>query len=86
MYLKDIEIFCEVVVRRSFSKAAEAHRISQSTASHAVGTIERRLGKQLSDRSKRPLELTPAGKIYFEGCREFLQSYQAVEEEVRNLD
>lgn len=86
MYLKDIEIFCEVVVRRSFSKAAEAHRISQSTASHAVGTIERRLGKQLIDRSKRPLELTPAGKIYFEGCREFLQSYQAVEEEVRNLE
>lgn len=86
MYLKDIEIFCEVAIRRSFSKAAEAQHVSQSTASHAVGAIERRLEKQLIDRSKRPLELTPAGQIYFEGCRELMQAYQAVEEQVRNLE
>ena len=86
MYLKDVEIFCEVAIRRSFSKAAEAHRMSQSTASHAVNTIERRIGKRLIDRSKRPLELTPAGQIYFEGCREMLRTFRAIEERVQGAE
>src|SRR5688572_24256640 len=86
MYLKDVEIFCEVVARRSFSKAAEAHNMSQSSASHAVGALERRLGKQLIDRSKRPLELTPAGEIYYEGCREILRAFRAVEDRVQGLE
>jgi len=86
MYLKDVEIFCEVAVRRSFSKAAEAFRMSQSSASHAVSALERRVGKQLIDRSKRPLELTSAGQIYFDGCREMLRAFRAVEERVQGLE
>lgn len=86
MYLKDVEIFCEVAARRSFSKAAEAHNMSQSSASHAVGALERRLGKQLIDRSKRPLELTPAGRIYFDGCREMLRTFRALEERVQGIE
>ncbi len=86
MYLKDVEIFCEVASRCSFSKAAEAHNMSQSSASHAVNALERRLGKQLIDRSKRPLELTPAGRIYYEGCREMLRAFRAVEDRVQGLE
>lgn len=73
-------------MRRSFSKAATAHRMSQSSASHAVNTIERRLGKRLIDRSKRPLELTPAGQVYFEGCREMLRTFQAIEQRVQDAE
>lgn len=86
MHLKDVEIFCEVVSRRSFSKAAEAHNMSQSSASHAVSALERRLGKQLIDRSKRPLELTSAGRIYYDGCREMLRAFRAVEDQVLGLE
>jgi DNA-binding transcriptional LysR family regulator len=60
--------------------------MSQSSASHAVNALERRLGKQLIDRSKRPLELTPAGRIYYEGCREMLRAFQAVEDRVQGLE
>jgi DNA-binding transcriptional LysR family regulator len=86
MYLKDVEIFCEVAARRSFSKAAEAHQMSQSSASHAVSALERRLGKQLIDRSKRPLELTTAGQIYYEGCRELLRAFRAIEDRVQGIE
>lgn len=86
MYLKDVEIFCEVAARRSFSKAAEAQNMSQSSASHAVGALERRLGKQLIDRSKRPLELTSAGRIYYDGCREMLRTFRALEERVQGIE
>ena len=47
--------------------------VSQSAASQHVQEVERRLGLALFDRSKRPLELTPAGKLYAEYCRDVLR-------------
>jgi DNA-binding transcriptional LysR family regulator len=85
MHLRFVEIFCDVAQRRSFSKGAQAHDVSQSSASQAVNLLEQRLGTKLIDRSKRPLELTPAGKVYFEGCRELLERYRAVEDRVHAI-
>ena len=45
--------------------------------------LERRVGSDLIDRSKRPLELTPAGRMYFEGCRAFLETFSEMEDRVR---
>ena len=86
MHLKDVEIFCEVAALRSFSKAADAFDISQSSASHAVMALERRLGVSLVDRSKRPLALTAAGAAYHEGCRELLRGFQELEARVTGLE
>ena len=83
MHLRNVEIFCEVVSLRSFSKAAEVHHVSQSSASQAVHQLEKRLETQLIDRSKRPFELTAAGKIYYEGCRELLEGFRQIEDQVR---
>ena len=85
MHLRFVEIFCDVAQRRSFSKGAQAHDVSQSSASQAVNWLEKRLGTKLIDRSKRPLELTPAGKLYFEGCRELLERFRAVEDRVQAI-
>lgn len=83
MHLRFVEVFCDVAQRRSFSKGAAAHNVSQSSASQAVNLLEKRLGTLLIDRSKRPLELTPAGQIYYDGCRELLDRYRAIEDQVR---
>ncbi len=83
MHLRFVEIFCEVAQRRSFSKGAAALGVSQSSASQAVGLLERRLGAKLIDRSQRPFELTPAGLVYFEGCRNLLDRFRAIEDQVR---
>ena len=61
MHLKFVELFCDVVQYRSFSKAAAAHNVSQSAASQAVNLLEKHLETKLIDRSVRPFELTPAG-------------------------
>ena len=50
MNLKSLKIFCDIVSRRSFSRAAEANGISQSGASQVVSQLESRLGVQLSER------------------------------------
>src|SRR5436190_3522200 len=85
MHLRFVEIFCDVAQRRSFSKGAQAQDVSQSSASQAVNLLEKRLGALLIDRSKRPLELTPAGQIYFDGCRELLERYRAIEDQVQQV-
>lgn len=80
MNLRTLEIYCEVVARRSFSKAAKALGVSQSLASQTVSLIEERLGTRLIDRSCRPFELTAAGQQYFEGTRKLLADFQRLED------
>jgi DNA-binding transcriptional LysR family regulator len=58
---------------RSISKAARTHGLSQSAASQALSELERHLGTELFDRHRRPLDITAAGKLYLEYCREVLR-------------
>jgi DNA-binding transcriptional LysR family regulator len=85
MQVKSLKVFCDVVGCRSFSRAADENGISQSGASQLVHHLEERLGVKLLDRSKRPFVLTPEGEVYYEGCRELVQRFYALEEEVRAL-
>jgi DNA-binding transcriptional LysR family regulator len=55
------------------SKGAKVCGVTQSAASQHVQEVERRLGSPLLDRSKRPLEMTPTGKLYADFCRDVLQ-------------
>ena len=83
--LRSLQIFCDVVQRRSFSRAADDHGISQSSASQAVHHLEEQLGVLLLDRSKRPFVLTPEGERYYDGCRQLVKQHQQLEEEIRTL-
>ena len=47
--------------------------------------MENHFGIQLVDRSKRPFVLTPEGQACYEGFREVLELYDAVEARVRSL-
>ncbi len=85
MHLKALRIFCDVVRRRSFSRAAGDNSISQSAASQMVQHLEERLGVKLIDRSKRPFVLTPEGEVYYDGCRALVERYEALEQRVRSL-
>lgn len=85
MHLRNVELFCEVVSCCSFSKAARARRVSQSAASQAVQLLEDRVGTVLIDRTQRPLSLTPAGAIYYDGCRRLLDSFRRIEDQVSEI-
>ena len=85
MYVRFLKVFCDVVGFRSFSRAAGENGISQSGASQVVQQLEQRLGIKLLDRSKRPFVLTPAGEAYYEGCRDLVRRFFALEERVRSL-
>src|SRR5262245_9054641 len=85
MHTKSLKIFCDVVERRSFSRAADDNGISQSSASQLVQALERRLGVQLLDRSTRPFGLTPEGERFYDGCRDLVRRFEQLEEDVRML-
>ena len=83
MQLETLKIFCDVVRWASFSRGAAENGISQSSASQAIHHLEDRLGLKLIDRSKRPLVLTPQGKLYYDGCRDLVDRYLELENRVK---
>ena len=85
MPLRTVELFCDVVALRSFSKAASERDVTQSSVSQSIAALEAGLGVKLIDRTKRPFELTPAGVSYHEGCRTLLDEYRELEDRVREM-
>jgi DNA-binding transcriptional LysR family regulator len=83
MQLETIKVFCDLVSLGSFSKAARSNEISQPTVSRFVQQLEERLGGQLIDRSKRPLQPTELGQAYYEGCKRLLAQYTELEVSLR---
>jgi DNA-binding transcriptional LysR family regulator len=83
MQFEALKVFCDVARCRSFSQAASANNLSQSAVSQIVLMLERRMGVQLINRATRPLQLTPLGQIYYEGCKGLVERYQELEAAVR---
>jgi DNA-binding transcriptional LysR family regulator len=79
MQLEAIKVFCDLASMRSFSRAAAANGRSQPAVSRIVHELEKRLRGRLIDRSRRPLQLTPLGEAYYEGCKRILEQYLALE-------
>ena len=78
MDTRQLHAFCEVVLNRSFSKAAERLGVTQPAVSLQVRALEKRLGTQLLDRSGRRVEPTEAGQKLYRSAQRLL----ALEEEI----
>src|SRR5580693_2993809 len=68
----ELQLFKEIAANRSMSKGAAHCGVSQSAATQHVQEVERRVGMELFDRGQRPIELTAAGRLYTEFCRDVL--------------
>jgi DNA-binding transcriptional LysR family regulator len=84
MQIESLKVFCDVARCRSFSQAAQLNHLTQSAASQAVLCLEKHLKAQLIDRSVRPLQLTPLGQRFYEGCRALVEQYYLLEASVRS--
>src|SRR5918912_330056 len=69
MDTRQLQAFCAVVERRSFSQAAERLGVTQPAVSLQVRALEKRLGTQLLDRSGRRVEPTEAGLRLYPGAQ-----------------
>jgi DNA-binding transcriptional LysR family regulator len=73
MDMRRLEVFCKVVELKSFTKAAEALRLSQPTASEHIRTLEQILGEKMIDRLGREVLPTPAGRVFYQYARNIVQ-------------
>lgn len=78
----NLKLFKDIAQLRSVSRGAAANEVSQSAASQYLQELERDLGFTLLDRSRRPLEMTDGGRLYFEMCRDVLRRQEEFEAEL----
>ncbi|MDR2365083.1 MAG: LysR family transcriptional regulator [Zoogloeaceae bacterium] len=83
--LKDMAIFVEVARARSFRGAAEAVGMPGSTLSRRIGALEKAIGLRLFHRTTRKIELTEAGRIYFERCRRIVSEARLAREHLGDM-
>lgn len=79
MHPKLLKTFLAVARHRNFTRAAEDVHLAQSSVSDQIQSLEAELGASLFERSKRGLELTPAG----EALRRYADEILALTEEAR---
>jgi DNA-binding transcriptional LysR family regulator len=78
MEMKQIEYFLKLAETGNYLAAAEALFISQSSLSKHILALEKELGFQLFDRSKRKIAITPAGVVFLRHAQEINQAYQTM--------
>ena len=85
MQIRALKVFCDVITRKSFSKAADDNGITQSAASQTIHQIESHFGVKLLDRSKRPFVMTEEGKVCFDHCVKLVRQFEELESRLSNL-
>ncbi len=79
-----LKVFCDVARCQNISHAATDNHLSQPAVSLIVRQLENRMGVQLFNRLKRPLQLTALGQVYYEGCKGLVEQYAELEASIRN--
>lgn len=84
MELKHLRHFTAVVDHGTFLKAADAVAISQPALSRSIQSLEADLGTTLLDRTTRGLELTAAGKRFYDRSKLILNEAAVAVAEVQS--
>ncbi len=79
MHLETLKVFCDVVETRSFSVAASQNYVTQSAVSQQIRMLEEKYGKQLLERTRGNVQLTPAGEILYQVSKEIVQRFGELE-------
>ncbi|MFM2577601.1 LysR family transcriptional regulator [Vibrio fortis] len=77
---RNMQLFCTVVDRGSFSKAAKALGITPAIVGRHIAAMEESLGFVLLNRTTRSMHLTSGGKAYYEGAQTVLSQIEQLED------
>ena len=84
MELRQLEYFVAVAAELNFSRAAQQIHVVQSALSVSVGRLEKELGIELFDRSKRQIALTAAGEAFLHHARDVIRTAQTARSSVED--
>lgn len=80
--MEEILVFVRVVDARSISGAAVQLNMPKSTVSRTLARLEERLGVSLLIRSTRQIQLTHAGRLFYDHSRQLLAQWQRAQDAV----
>lgn len=83
--IKHLQYFVALAEQGSFSRAAVACNVTQSTLSAGIAALEALLGQQLADRTQRDVLLTPFGAELLDKARGIVGDAAAIVERARHL-
>ena len=84
--LNRVAVFLRVVELQSFTAAAEALGLPKSSVSRSVARLEESLGVQLLQRTTRSVQLTDAGRLYFDEASRALGALEQAQATLSQLD
>ena len=85
MDFRELRYVVAVADCSSITQAARQLFISQPSLSYALGQIEKEMGVKLFDRSRQPLVLTEAGRLYVKTARHILQEERELKNRLTDL-
>lgn len=86
MYNPVLSTFISVAESGSFTKAAEALFITPPAVMKQINSLEERLGITLFDRSNHGLQLTDAGKSFFQDAKYIIDYSNRAIEKAKDID
>ena len=85
MNTRHAQLVLAVVREGSFTAAAKSLFVTQPTLSQQIRQIEQQFGQPIFERSTTPVSLTPAGQLYVQAARRFLQIETQLNESIAAL-
>ncbi|MFY0662473.1 MAG: LysR family transcriptional regulator [Shimia sp.] len=84
--LRGLEVFEALAEHGSVARASEITGLSQPAVSQQIRNLQTALGADLIDHSKRPMQLTAAGRTYLVRARDVLSQLRLAESELTVMD
>src|SRR5215469_5786564 len=85
MQLESLKVFCDLSETKSFTKAAQINKVTQSAVSQTVSALERQFKSLLIERSKKNFRLTPEGEVLYDYSKKILQSYGGLQSRLQEI-
>lgn len=70
-----IKIFLDLAESLNFSRTAQNMNITQSAVSQSISSLERYLNTKLFYRSRKEVNLTPAGQLFYQGMQPLITQF-----------
>lgn len=84
--LRGLEVFEALAATGSIALAAESTGLSQPAVSQQIKNLETALGVHLMDHSKRPMQMTQAGRSFLARTRSVLSELRVAQSELTVMD
>jgi DNA-binding transcriptional LysR family regulator len=85
MELRKLKYFIATAESLHFRKAADLVNVTQPALSKQIHELEEEIGVPLFERNNRRVELTPAGKVFYDRARVILDGADKALHEARNV-